>query len=115
MASAKLEEAAGILEHGGQAEATAELAEETVLDLHIKIVSQAHEYHSVERMGERRRQRFFVTKAQVLDREVRRGMNEGAHPKLSVSLPSFHYAPQGETAMNIDLVLLIGKQFLDTR
>ena len=27
---------------------------------------------------------FFVTKAQTLDREVRRGMIERTHPKLSV-------------------------------
>jgi hypothetical protein len=45
------------------------------------------------------------------------------HPKLSVgaqcrllsiSRSSFYYAPQGETAMNLDLMLLIDKQFLDT-
>ena len=50
-------------------------------------------------------------------------MIERAHPKLSVgaqcrllsiSRSSFYYAPQGETAMNLDLMLLIDKQFLDT-
>ena len=38
MASALLEGAAGISERGGQAAATAEIAEETVRDLHAKIV-----------------------------------------------------------------------------
>jgi putative transposase len=50
-------------------------------------------------------------------------MIERSNPKLSVgaqcrllsiSRSSFHYAPQGETAMNLDLMLLIDKQFLDT-
>lgn len=50
-------------------------------------------------------------------------MIERAHPKLSVgvqcrllsiSRSSFYYAPQGETVMNLDLMLLIEKQFLDT-
>ena len=50
-------------------------------------------------------------------------MIERNHPKLSVgaqcrllsiSRSSFYYAPQGETAMNLDLMLLIDKQFLDT-
>ena len=33
---------------------------------------------------------------------------------LSISRSSFYSAPQGETAMNLDLMLLIDKQFLDT-
>lgn len=33
---------------------------------------------------------------------------------LSISRSSFYYAPQGETPMNLDLMLLIYKQFLDT-
>lgn len=50
-------------------------------------------------------------------------MIERAHPKLSVgvqcrllsiSRSSFYYAPQDETVMNLDLMLLIEKQFLDT-
>ena len=49
-------------------------------------------------------------------------MIERSHPKLSVgaqcrllsiSRSSFYYAPQGETGMNLDLMLLIDKQFLD--
>ena len=50
-------------------------------------------------------------------------MIERTHPKLSVgaqcqllsiSRSSFYYTHQGETAMNIDLMLLIDKQFLET-
>ena len=50
-------------------------------------------------------------------------MIERTHPKLSVgtqcrlltiSRASFYYALQGETAMNLDLMLLIDKQFLET-
>ena len=50
-------------------------------------------------------------------------MIERTHPKLSIgaqcqllsiSRSSFHYAPQGETAMNLDLMLLVDKQFLKT-
>ena len=50
-------------------------------------------------------------------------MIERNHPQLSVgaqcrllsiSRSSFYYAPQGETAMNLDLMLLIDKQFLET-
>ena len=50
-------------------------------------------------------------------------MIERNHPKLSVgaqcqllsiSRSSFYYTPQGETEMNLDLMLLIDKQFLET-
>lgn len=50
-------------------------------------------------------------------------MIERNHPQLSVgaqcrllsnSRSSFYNAPQGETAMNLDLMLLVDKQFLDT-
>ena len=50
-------------------------------------------------------------------------MIERHHPTLSVgaqcqlvsiSRSSFYYTPQGETALNLDLMLLIDKQFLDT-
>jgi putative transposase len=34
-------------------------------------------------------------------------------PSASISRSSFYYAPRGETAMNIGLMLLIDKQFLD--
>ena len=70
-----------------------------------------------------RRQRFFVTKAQALDRQVRRGMIERSHPTLSVgaqcrllsiSRSSFYYALQGETEMNLALMQLIDRQFLET-
>ncbi|MBP8932295.1 MAG: IS3 family transposase [Paracoccus sp.] len=106
-----LEGAAGIFERGGKAAVAAEVAEETVRDLHAKIGELAVANG------------FFVTKAQALDRQVRRGMIERDHPRLSVgaqcrllsiSRSSFYYAPLGETAMNLDLMLLIDKQFLDT-
>ena len=50
-------------------------------------------------------------------------MIERAHPKLtvgaqcrllSISRSSFYYSPQGETAMNLDLMVMIDKQFLET-
>ncbi len=50
-------------------------------------------------------------------------MIERSHPKLSIgaqcrllsiSRSSFYYAPQGETAMNLGLMRLIDRQFLDT-
>ncbi len=74
--------------------------------------------HWFEPNGEGRRQRFFGKKAQALDREVRRGMIEPTHPTLSVgaqcrllsiSRSSFYYAPQGEMAMNLDLMLRVDK------
>ena len=51
------------------------------------------------------------------------GMIERTHPELSVeaqcrllsiSRSSFYYVPQGETEMNLDLMLLIDKRFLET-
>ena len=33
---------------------------------------------------------------------------------LSILRSSFYHAPQGEIALNLDLMLLIDKQFLDT-
>lgn len=50
-------------------------------------------------------------------------MIERSHPMLSVgaqchllsiSRSSFYYAPQGETEMNLTLMRLIGRQFLET-
>ena len=50
-------------------------------------------------------------------------MIERTHPKLSVgvqcqllsiSRSSFYYAPQGETEMNLTLMRLIDRQFLET-
>src|SRR3954447_4663491 len=55
--------------------------------------------------------------------QVRRGMIERNHPSLSVgaqcrllsiSRSSFYYEPRGETEMNLCLMLLIDKQFLET-
>ncbi|WP_370870577.1 IS3 family transposase [Pseudotabrizicola sp.] len=108
---ALLEGAAGIFERGGQAAATAEIAEETVRDLHAKIGELAVAND------------FLSRKLKPWTGEVRRGMIERNHPQLSVgaqcrllsiSRSSFYYAPQGETAMNLDLMLLVDKQFLDT-
>jgi putative transposase len=51
------------------------------------------------------------------------GVIERTHSKLSVgaqgqllsiSRSSFYHAPQGETALNLDLMLKVDKQFLDT-
>jgi len=62
-------------------------------------------------------------KAQALDRQVRRGMIDKNHPSLSVgaqcrllsiSRSSFYYELMGETAMNLDLMVKIDKQFLET-
>ncbi len=83
------------------AAATAEVAEDAFRDLHAKIgeLAVANE--------------FLSRKLKSLDREVRCRMIEWNHPKLSVgaqctllsiSRSSFYYAPQGETALNFDLM-----------
>ena len=122
MEKALLEGAAGIFGRGGKTVAAA-IDEDTVRDLHARIVRLARERHRFERAGERGRQRFFVPKAQAMDRQARRGMIEPGHPALSVgaqcpllpiSRSSFCYEPQGETATNLGLMLLIDKQFLAT-
>jgi len=61
-----LDGAAGIFERGGKAAVAAKIAEDTVRDPYAKIVRRA---------PERRRQRFFATKAQAVDREVMRHWN----------------------------------------
>ena len=81
--------------------------------------------HGTARQDRRagRRQRLFVQKAQALGRQVRRGMIERNHPTLSIgaqcrllsiSRSPFYYEPQGETEMNLALMLLIDRQFLET-
>ncbi len=54
---------------------------------------------------------------------MRRGLIEKGHSSLSVgaqcrllsiSRSSFYYAPRGETAMNLNLKLLLDKQFPET-
>lgn len=66
---------------------------------------------------------FFVTKAQAQDRQVRRGMIERSHPSLSIeaqcrlqsiSRSPFYYTPQSETEVNLALMQLIDRQFLET-
>ena len=66
---------------------------------------------------------IFVTKAQTLGSDVRRGMIERDNPKLSIgkqckllpiSRSSFYSAPKGETALNLMLMREIDRQFLET-
>lgn len=70
-----------------------------------------------------RRQRSFVIKARALGRQVRRGMIDRYHPTrsvggqcrlLSISRPSFCYAPQSETEVNPAIMQLTGRQFPET-
>ena len=109
MASALLDGAADIFERGGR-KPVAEVDEETVRSLHAKI-------------GELAFANDFVTKAQAVDRQVRRGMIEQGHPALSIgvqcrllsiSRSSFYHEPSGETEVNLALMQLIDRQFLDT-
>ena len=74
--------------------------------------------------GRTREPTVFLRKAQAIGREVGRAIIERNHPGLSVgaqcrllsiSRSSFYYVPQGETAMNLDLMRLIDQQFLDTQ
>ncbi|MGA0565531.1 transposase [Ancylobacter sp. VNQ12] len=113
---ALLEGAADIFERG--ARKTAEVDEDVVRSLHA-----SDKLRLRRDRGTGRRQRFFVAKAQTLDRKVRRGMIERHQPSLSIgaqcrllsiSRSSFYYEPQGETAMNLALMRLIDRQFLDT-
>ena len=106
---ALLDGASDIFDRGGKKKA--EVDEETVRLLHAKIGELAVAND------------FFVTKAQALDRQVRRGMIERSHPTLSVgaqcrllsiSRSSYYYAPLGETEMNLTLMRLIDRQFLET-
>jgi transposase-like protein len=103
------EGAAGIIERGGKAILAAEIAERTVRDLHAKVGELAV---------------FSDLLSQSLKpwSQVRCGMIERAHPTLlvgaqyrllSISRSSFQCTPQGERAMNLDLMLWIDKQFLD--
>ncbi len=64
---------------------------------------------------------FFVTKAQAVERQVRRKVIEPANTHLSIgkqcqllsiSRLSFYYQPKGETAMNLMLMRQIDEQFL---
>ncbi|WP_423206470.1 IS3 family transposase [Paracoccus yeei] len=106
---ALLDGASDIFDRGGKKKA--EVDEETVRLLHAKIGELAVAND------------FLSRKAQALDRQVRRGMIERSHPTLSVgaqcrllsiSRSSFYYAPRGETEMNLTLMRLIDRQFLET-
>lgn len=66
----------------------------------------------------------YFPKAQALDRQVRRGMIERSHPRLSagarcrllsISQPSFYHAPKGETEMNLALMRPNDRHFLEPR
>jgi hypothetical protein len=66
---------------------------------------------------------IFRHESQAPDREARRGTIERTQSRrpvaaqrrlLSIPRLSFCDAPQGETAMTLDLMLLADKQFLDT-
>ncbi|UWQ16078.1 IS3 family transposase (plasmid) [Aliiroseovarius sp. M344] len=106
---ALLEGASGVFERGGRK--APEVDEEQVKDLHAKIGELAVAND------------FLARKAQTLDRQVRRKMIEPNLPGLSVgkqcallsiSRSSFYYEPKGESQMNLDLMRLIDKQFLET-
>ncbi len=67
-----LDGAADIFERGGKKAPAVD--EDTVRSLHAKIGDR----------GAGCGQRFFVMKAQAMDRQVRRGMVDKTHPSLSV-------------------------------
>ncbi|WP_375699926.1 IS3 family transposase [Pseudophaeobacter sp. TrK17] len=106
---ALLEGASGVFERGGRK--APEVDEEQVKDLHAKIGELAVAND------------FLARKLKTLDRQVRRKMIEPNLKGLSVSKQcsllsisrsSFYYEPKGESEMNLDLMRLIDKQFLET-
>ncbi|WP_411351423.1 IS3 family transposase [Leisingera aquaemixtae] len=106
---ALLEGASGVFERGGKK--TPEIDEEQVKELHAKIGELAVAND------------FLFTKAQAVDRQVRRKMIESANTDLSIgkqcrllsiSRSSFYYTPKGETAMSLMLMRQIDEQFLET-
>ncbi|WP_423206342.1 IS3 family transposase [Paracoccus yeei] len=106
---ALLDGASDIFDRGGKKKA--EVDEETVRLLHAKIGELAVAND------------FLSRKLKPWTGQVRRGMIERSHPTLSVgaqcrllsiSRSSFYYAPRGETEMNLTLMRLIDRQFLET-
>ncbi|WP_156785543.1 IS3 family transposase [Sulfitobacter sp. EE-36] len=106
---ALLEGALGVFERGGRK--APEVDEEQVKDLHAKIGELAVAND------------FLARKLKTLDRQVRRGMIEPANANLSISKQckllsisrsSFYYEPKGESEMNLDLMRVIDKPFLET-
>ncbi|WP_409996821.1 IS3 family transposase [Leisingera daeponensis] len=106
---ALLEGASGVFERGGRK--PQEIDEEQVKELHAKIGELAVAND------------FLFTKAQTVDRQVRRKMIEPANVNLpigkqckllSISRSSFYYQPKGETALNLMLMRRIDEQFLET-
>lgn len=118
---ALLDGAADIFERGSRK--PAEVDEETVRSLHAKIGDRSHWRHGFEPMAETVAKDFFVTKAQAVDRQVRRGMIERGHPALSIgaqcrllsiSRSSYYHEPVGETEQILGLMRVIDQQLLDT-
>ncbi|WP_299154369.1 IS3 family transposase [uncultured Tateyamaria sp.] len=106
---ALLEGASGVFDRGGRK--APEVDEEQVKDLHAKIGELAVAND------------FLARKLKPLDRLVRCRMIEPNLPGLSVgkqcallsiSRSSFYYEPKGESEMNLDLMRVIDKQFLET-
>jgi putative transposase len=106
---ALLESASAVFERGSRK--APEVDEEQVKDLHAKIGELAVANY------------FFGHKAQTVDRQVRRKMIEPSLPGLSVgkqcallsiSRSSFYSEPKGETELNLDLMRLIDRPFLET-
>ncbi|MFN2149189.1 MAG: IS3 family transposase [Anaerolineales bacterium] len=107
---ALLEGASGVFEKGAASKAP-EVDSETVRDLHAKIGELAVAND------------FLSRKLKALGRDVRRGMVEKDHPRLSVaaqcrllSIPrsTFYHRPAGESAENLALMALIDRQFMET-
>ncbi|WP_434802922.1 IS3 family transposase [Paracoccus albus] len=105
---ALLEGAPDIFERGSKKKA--EVDEETVRSLHAKI-------------GELAVANDFCHERSSPGPASRRGMIERHHPQLSVgaqcrllsiSRSSFYYAPRGESVVNLALMRLIDRQFLET-
>ncbi|MCX7561931.1 IS3 family transposase [Sulfitobacter sp. F26204] len=105
---ALLEGASGVFERGGRKAPAVD--EEQVKDLHAKI-------------GELAVANDFLARKLKPDRQVRRKMIETANADLSISKQckllsisrsSFYYEPKGESEMNLDLMRVIDKQFLET-
>nr|WP_254693908.1 IS3 family transposase [Sulfitobacter sp. D7] len=106
---ALLEGASGVFERGSRK--APEVDEEQVKGLHAKIGELAVAND------------FLARKLKTLDRQVRCKMIEPNIPGLSVgkqcsllsiSRSSFYYEPKGESEMNLDLMRVIDKQFLET-
>ncbi|MBL4721307.1 MAG: hypothetical protein JKY20_09280 [Alphaproteobacteria bacterium] len=86
-------------------------------------LTRRHQGPACEDWGVGCRQRFFVEKAQTVDRKVwckliardHLGLSIGKKCELmSLSRSSFYYQAKGETELNFDLLRRIDKQLLET-